>query len=333
MKIKNQIVEIFPLAEWLKLIAINTLIAVILTLVSGRGFWETLIYSQSIGLSIAGVVFALYYFTPHKQPSPYWFSAAIIVGVFIGLTIASFVTGAHQPNNSNNEQEVFFIVFIYSSIIDCVVGYFFYLMAKKKEYEKILVENNLKILQAQIEPHFLFNTLSNIIGLIDNRPDDAKKMLENFTYYLRSSFAKTRESGTTLGDKIAIVNAYLSIQKIRMGKRLHYEIRISKNLHDTPFSSLVIQPLVENSVKHGLESEIEGGKIIIDATLHDQWLTIVVMDTGKGAANLQSNGIGLNNIKERLNGLFQNKARIITEENKPKGLRVTLQVPRKKIWQ
>ncbi len=327
MKIKQKNIRHFSLAQWVKLFVINTLIAVILTLIENGDFWLILFYSQSIGFSIAGLAFAIHCLMPNKQPSIYWFAAAIIAGVFIGMNFAAFVTGNYESSNADETQEIFIFVFIYSSIIGCIVSYFFFLITKKKEYEKILVENNLKILQAQIEPHFLFNTLSNVIGLIDDRPNDAKKMLENFTHYLRSSLARTRESDTTLGDEIAIVNAYLSIQKIRMGKRLNYEILVSKTLYDIPFPSLVIQPLVENSVRHGLESEIEGGHIIIEIT-SKKWLTIVVTDTGRGAKNLESNGIGLNNIKERLNGIFQNEARVLVEENKPKGLKVTLQVPR-----
>lgn len=327
MKIRHQSLEISSLTQWLKLIAINTLIAVILTLVATTDFLRTLLFSQSIGLSVAGLAFAVHYWAPNKQPPLYWLAIAIITGVFLGMNVALVIVEYIQPSNTNEEQEFFTSVFIYSSIIGCIVCYFFFLIAKKKEYEKMLVENNLKILQAQIEPHFLFNTLSNVIGLIDNRPDDAKKMLENFTHYLRSSLARTRESDTTLGDEIAIVNAYLGIQKIRMGKRLSYETLISKTLYEIPFPSLVIQPLVENSVRHGLESEIDGGKITIEVTSNHHWLTITVTDTGKGTRNLKSNGIGLNNIKARLNGLFQNKARIIIEENKPRGLKVTLQVP------
>lgn len=333
MKIEYKNIENFSLIQWLKLIAINTLIAVILTLIEDGNFWLILFYSQSIGLSIAGLAFAIHCFMPNKKPSIYWFSAAIIVGVFIGINFAAFVTGNYQSTHADDAQKIFIDVFIYSSIIGCIVSYFFFLISKKKEYEKTLLENNLKILQAQIEPHFLFNTLSNVIGLIDNRPDDAKKMLEDFTHYLRSSLNRTRESDTTLGDEIAVVSAYLSIQKIRMGKRLNYKILITENLYDIAFPSLVIQPLVENSVRHGLESEIDGGDILIEVTSNKNWLTVEVVDTGRGANNLQSNGFGLNNIKERLNGIFQNKARIIVEENKPKGLKVTLQIPREDTCQ
>ena len=183
------------------------------------------------------------------------------------------------------------------------------------------------LLQAQIEPHFLFNTLSNVIGLIDQRPDDARKMLEHFTHYLRASLSRTREPNTTLEDEMTIVNAYLSIQKIRMGERLNYKITVDETLNATPFPPLLIQPLVENSVRHGLEPEIAGGEIGVEIYKKNNRLTIIVSDTGKGADNLQSDGIGLKNIRERLSSLFPDGASIEIRANRPKGLKTTLQIP------
>lgn len=331
----------FDRRQWLKLIIINTLIAIMLSLITKNNFWLTLLYSQAIGISIATAISLLLLRREGKEPSMIWLAAAIISGVVIGTTFASLVSGNYKTVDDEGRQGLIISSFIYSIIIGCIVSYYFYLIARQREisnqltleklkqaeYERALTENNLKILQAQIEPHFLFNTLSNVIGLIDQRPDDARKMLEHFTHYLRASLSRTREPNTTLEDEMTIVNAYLSIQKIRMGERLNYKIVMDETLNATPFPPLLIQPLVENSVRHGLEPEIAGGEIDVEIHKKNNRLTIIVSDTGKGADNLQSDGIGLNNIRERLSSLFQGRADIEIQANHPQGLKITLHIP------
>ncbi|HEB63398.1 MAG TPA: hypothetical protein ENJ07_02840 [Gammaproteobacteria bacterium] len=335
----------FDRSQWLKLIAINTLIAITLSLITKNSFWLNLLYSQSIGISVATAISILFLRRQDKEASIIWLAIAIVSGVLVGSTFATLVSGSYKTVTPEEGEWFLISSFFYSTIIGSVVAYYFFLVANQKEmsnqltieklkqaeYEQALAENNLKILQAQIEPHFLFNTLSNVIGLIDQRPDDAKKMLEHFTHYLRSSLSRTRESDTTLEDEIAIINAYLSIQKIRMGKRLNYKIIIAEELTALPFPPLLIQPLVENSVRHGLEPEIGGGEISVEVKQKENTLIITVSDTGKGAENMQSDGIGLKNIRERLTSIFQNRAEIKIEPNSPKGLIVTLHTPLEKI--
>lgn len=331
----------FDRYQWLKLIAINTLIAIMLALINGHNFWANLIYSQSIGISIVTAISMPFLRKFDGKLSIFLLVIAIIFGVLIGTSFAVFVTGGYLVLDAEEGHWLLVSSFISSIIIGCIVAYYFYLIAKQKEmsnqltleqlkkaeYEKALTENNLKILQAQIEPHFLFNTLSNVIGLIEQRPDDAKKMLEHFTHYLRSSLSRTRESVTTLGDEIDIINAYLGIQKIRMEERLNYKITLDETLKDIPFPPLLIQPLVENSVRHGLESTLEGGEICVDVVYRENTLSITVSDTGKGADKLQSDGIGLKNIRERLLSIFQGKAEIEIRANKPQGLTTILHIP------
>jgi len=331
--------------QWLKLLVINTLIAIFLTLAAQTNFWINIIYSQSIGISIASLICLIALLRKRKEPSIFLYGVAIILGVIIGFTIASIIISGGKVIDGENGRDVLISSVIYSTMIGCVVVFYFVLIAKQQsisnqlnveklkqvEYERMLTENNLKLLQAQIEPHFLFNTLSNVLSLIDSRPDDAKKMLENFTHYLRASLSRTRENDTTLRDEINVVNAYLNIQKIRMGKRLNFIIDVDDSLNDIPFPPLLIQPLVENSIRHGLESEIEGGNVEIKAVKENKMLSIKVTDTGKGATKLKSEGIGLKNIRARLFSLFQDDAEIKTDVNNPKGLIVTLNIPLEKI--
>ena len=326
---------------WLTLAVINTFIAIFLSLVTRSYLWENFVYSQCIGFSIASLVSLIKVYFKEKDPNIIIHALAVVIGVSIGLTLATLLTGRIEVLRDNSSRELMLPSFIYSVMIGSVVVFYFSLISKqqritnqlnieklkKAEYEKALTENNLKLLQAQIEPHFLFNTLSNVLGLIDSRPDDAKKMLEHFTQYLRGSLSRTRENNTTLKDEVSIVKAYLSIQKNRMGKRLNYSINVDETAYELPFPPLLIQPLVENSISHGLESEIDGGEVNVDIKLDNKTLLVCVSDTGKGAKNTNSNGIGLKNIHARLSQLFCGNAEIITQANQPKGLVVTLHIP------
>ncbi|HEX7438307.1 MAG TPA: histidine kinase, partial [Caldimonas sp.] len=131
--------------------------------------------------------------------------------------------------------------------------------------ENQATEAQLRLLQAQIEPHFLFNTLANVVGLIEADPPRAKLMLESFIDYLRSSLGGLRGERHTLGEEIDLIDAYLRVIAIRMAHRLHYEIDVPDALRALPLPALSLQPLVENAVVHGLEPKIEGGRVRVDA--------------------------------------------------------------------
>jgi sensor histidine kinase YesM len=198
---------------------------------------------------------------------------------------------------------------------------------KSLTLEKQTLEPRLRLLQAQIEPHFLFNTLSNVLSLLESDPARGRAMLEDLTRYLRSSLSRTRDRLTTLGQEMDLVRAYLDIYKVRMGERLRYTIEIPEKLREVPFPPLLVQPLVENAVKHGLETKIEGGEILIKAEAPDGCYRLVVADTGLGLQDDAISGIGLANVKERLVALYEGKARLILEDNNPSGLKVTMEIP------
>ena len=136
---------------------------------------------------------------------------------------------------------------------------------ESERQERLVTLTELKLLQAQIEPHFLFNTLSNIAGLIHKRPDDAEKTLVNLTRLLRSSLSRTRKTETTVAEEIDIARAYLEIHAIRMSDRLQYRITVDPTVSNAPLPPLLIQPLVENAITHGIDQLEQGGIINIDA--------------------------------------------------------------------
>jgi LytS/YehU family sensor histidine kinase len=183
------------------------------------------------------------------------------------------------------------------------------------------------LLQAQIEPHFLFNTLSNVISLLETDPPKGRTMLADLTGYLRSSLSRTRDKMTTLGQEIDLIRAYLDIYKIRIADRLSYAIDIPDALRTMPFPPMLVQPLVENAVKHGIEPKIDGGRIVVSAENDSGCCRLVVADTGVGLSEQAIDGIGLANVKARVEALFHGKARLVLEQNRPCGLKVILEIP------
>jgi sensor histidine kinase YesM len=198
---------------------------------------------------------------------------------------------------------------------------------KRLSSEKLAVEADLKRLQAQIEPHFLFNTLSNILSLMDTDLAKAKSMQLDLIRYLRTSLGRTRNQETTLQQEVELIQAYLDIFKIRMGERLEYEIDIPATLLDHPLPPMLLQPLVENAIIHGLEPKIDGGKITLSATMNKDILEIDIADTGNGLCPQHRPGVGLANVKKRLAQLYGEKGRLIIRKNQPRGVLVQITVP------
>ncbi|MEQ1518065.1 MAG: sensor histidine kinase [Usitatibacteraceae bacterium] len=193
--------------------------------------------------------------------------------------------------------------------------------------DRSAAQANLRALQAQIEPHFLFNTLANVTSLIHSHPDDAKRMLENFIEYLRATLATTREAHTTVGSEFDMMKKFLSILKIRMGDRLEVHLDLDPELAAATMPPMLLQPLIENAIKHGLEPKLEGGSISMKAERKGDRLCISVIDTGLGFGNKPSNGIGLKNVRERVEKLFGNAGGVSSEENQPCGTRVVVTIP------
>lgn len=193
--------------------------------------------------------------------------------------------------------------------------------------ERATTQANLRALQAQIEPHFLFNTLANVTSLIHTRPDDAKHMLEEFIAYLRASLATTRENETTLAKEFVLMQSFLAVLKVRMRNRLQVRVQLPDELQSFALPPMLIQPLVENAIKHGVEPKIEGGEILLKAIKVGDVVAIEVADTGLGFKNSTSNGIGLKNVRERLDKLYDGKATLTIEDNVPSGTKITIRIP------
>ena len=320
----------------------DTIIAIFLSAIQfGEGFIFNFIFSQCIGLSICSCVLIALHGFQKARPifQTIMVGAAMLIGTLIGSFWGTLVSGLSTSDvfERHGLIQLLFLGVMFGSIIT----YIFSSRAqiadseariqeekiKRLTSEKKAAEANLKLLQAQIEPHFLFNTLSNVLSLLDTDTEKGKSMLMDFVHYLRTSLSKIRGDTTTLGQEMEMIQVYLNIFKVRMGDRLHYKIDLPEKLKANTFPPMLIQPLVENAIKHGLEPKIDGGEILISGEVKNGFLRLEVIDTGLGFTEKRDSGMGLSSIRERLESIYGSRGRLILEENRPHGLKATIEVP------
>ena len=202
-------------------------------------------------------------------------------------------------------------------------------MAEAESLKRQVVEARMAAMQAQVEPHFLFNTLASIDHLIEVDPPRASRMQKNLIALLRASMPAMRESAATLGRELQVVRPYLEILKVRMEDRLRAEVSVAEGLYSADFPPMMLQSLVENAIKHGLEPKPEGGALRVDAEVAHGKLVVTVADTGVGfgRAATAGTGTGLNSIRERLKLIYGAEAELRIVGNSPTGTRVTVVVP------
>lgn len=194
--------------------------------------------------------------------------------------------------------------------------------------EKELAIARLNLLQAQVEPHFLYNTLANAQVLVRTDPASADQMLGHLIQYLRHSLPRTDRALSTLGEELERSRAYLEILKIRMGSRLNLQIDVSDALLSTAMPPMMLQTLVENAIKHGLEPRPGDGTVWIFARLDDARVAVTVADDGRGFSEKDSgSGIGLKNVRERLQLIYGNAGSLVIGANFPQGVAATITVP------
>ncbi|HSV70814.1 MAG TPA: histidine kinase [Methylibium sp.] len=206
-------------------------------------------------------------------------------------------------------------------------------VAEDESLKRQVLEARMAAMQAQVEPHFLFNTLASIDHLIETDPPRASQMQKHLIALLRASMPTLREAsdgGTRdLGRELTVIRPYLEILKVRMEERLVTEIDVPEGLLSAEFPPMMIQTLVENAIKHGLEPKPDGGRLKVKAEIVHGKLAVTVADTGLGfgKAATAGTGVGLANIRERLHLLYGGKATLTVAENQPGGTVVTVTVP------
>jgi hypothetical protein len=208
--------------------------------------------------------------------------------------------------------------------------------AEREAMERQLVQAKLQVLQAQVEPHFLFNTLAAVDYLIETEPARASQMQKQLITYLRGALPQMRQASSTLGRELRLIRSYLELIKMRIEERLEVEIAVPEGLESAEFPPMMLQSLVENAIKHGIEPKPEGGKVTVAARVANGLLWVEVRDTGVGFVSIEGldtpskgTGIGLQNIRERLAMLYAGKARFTLVSDDSTGTVVRIGVPYK----
>ena len=319
------------------IVAVNFAIAAVLYAAGLNTLWCTVISSQCIGLSIYAFTCAAMHWSPSPARFLWTLPLTLLGGTLTGIAIALLLGGPEMLGLHHGALPWRALTF--GLFFGGLLSYLFFLHAKavgnaaemEKEkaknlaIEKQIAEARLQTLQAQIEPHFLFNTLANVQSLIDLDPARAQRILDSFIHYLRATLARTRDTAATLGAECELLEAYLSIIAIRMGARLRYRIDVPAALRQQPLPPMLLQPLVENAIKHGLEPKIDGGTVAIGAATGNGKLRVTITDDGLGFQG--GNGVGLGNVRARLAALYGDAARLHLEDNTPAGTRAIVELP------
>ena len=316
----------------------NTGIAGILSLLMPDVlFRHNLIYSHSIGLSISLLCCLSVVRIQSRRKRIAALAFCLPIGVVIGATLAQSISGAGSWSDPHAWQSMPIGLFF------GLIGAIAYLLNERieaeveqgqlirSESERREVEAHLKLLQAQIEPHFLFNTLANVSSLIDSDPQLARQLLERLNDWLRVALARARSERTTLGDELDMLENYLEILKIRFGERLRWRIEVSEDARRLVFPPMLLQPLVENAVRHGIEPKLGGGVIDIHTHIDNSGLHVEVSDNGAGLSNENTSGTGLANVRARLVALFGNAGVLTLSGNAEGGATAVLVLPRKEL--
>jgi LytS/YehU family sensor histidine kinase len=226
---------------------------------------------------------------------------------------------------------------IWGTLLTVVFGYFrnaaeSEAAARQAEIDRGLLdqqmqEARLQVLQAQIEPHFLFNTLATVRRLYQTDRLAARGMLGNLMRYLAVALPQMRANESTLGRETALAQAYLGIEKVRMDARLGFAIDVPERLHDAKLPPMMLLTLVENAIKHGLNPLPEGGFMRVSADVDAGRLRLLVSDTGRGFTKSAGGGTGLANIRARLAAMYGPAAQLDLTLNRPRGVTATLVLP------
>jgi signal transduction histidine kinase len=329
--------------------AMNQLVCLVISVVfwvmsyRNRSFFDVALYSHAIGnliwLFIDGgreLLSRLLHAPSGRWPGLPAMAINVVLGTLggyaLGMSGVAALLGHDSPSLLPNGPSA-----LLSLITAVVVTYFFYTrerlhleMAGAEAARRQALESQLGLLQSQLEPHMLFNTLANLRVLITLDPPRAQTMLDHLIGFLRVTLSASRVPRHALGAEFDRMRDYLALMAVRMGPRLQVQLDLPAELADLPVPPLLLQPLVENSIKHGLEPQVEGGRIEVSAQLAGDKLRLVVRDSGVGlAASMGTRGsaFGLTQVRERLAALFGNAASLTLGDADGGGTLATIELP------
>ena len=270
------------------------------------------------------------------------FVGAVAAGLIVGYLLATGLMAMLMPMEKGTPtllKEISGIVLWSHVIAAGALGYYFLTREEEaaaqlhcEEMQRIdqdreLAEARVQVMQAQVEPHFLFNTLANVRRLFQTDPPAARAMLEHLSRYLSAMLPRMRSMQSTLGQELALALAYLHVQQIRMGSRLAVKTDVPAALERLPFPPMMLVTLVENAIRHGINPLPKGGEVHIVARIADGRLRLQVVDTGRGLSESTGSGVGLANIGARLSTLYGSQARLLLMQNPARGVIATIELP------
>ncbi|RJG00106.1 sensor histidine kinase [Noviherbaspirillum saxi] len=330
----------------------NTVIALLITFVMRihSSFYINFVISMCIGTLMVTIIdggrLLLWGLEkPPRIPFLVLFAASLPASQYLGNGIASWLLDIPRENfeavRANNVVG-FLVLFV---IVCGGITWFFWNRslvehfkaeaagekARAAAIEKQALQAQLQMLQAQIEPHMLFNTLANLQGLIAVDAARAQHMLDQLIQYLRATLASSRSEQTSLAHEFSLMDAYLGLMQVRMGSRLSYHLQLPDEMHGLNIPPMLLQPLVENAIKHGVEPKVGGGRIEVEALREQNMLVLRVRDTGLGLgatpADQRSTRLGVANTRERLRALYGEAATFFLGPNVPCGAIAELRIP------
>ena len=313
-----------------------------------QGSWDVnLVYSLAIGLPVwLTIETGRRLFSGNTQmpwPAGWRGVVLVIVAVLLGFSLGNAVGQAYQawmyPSQAPAKAPALLYPMLITVVTSALMSAMFYLVGKARylqmqaeQSQRQAAEAHLKLLQAQLEPHMLFNTLANLRVLISLDAARAEQMLDHLIDYLRATLSGSRSGTHSLAAEFALLADYLALMKIRMGERLNYQLDLSSELADIPVPPLLLQPLMENSIRHGLEPQLAGGQITVRADKTEQGqLVLTVTDNGRGLqqAPEQSSGtrFGVQQVRERLSNRYGTDATFNLIANPGGGTKACITIP------
>ena len=321
----------------------NAVIALFITAVSGERLAINMLYSQCIGLCIwAGIDGGRFLLDPSGWPGAWRMTALVVVavlaGYFLGSLVSNLLLGREALKGLAGLPTATYGFLLMSLAAGGFGAYFFTSREQlararlaEQAAQRQASEARLRLLETQLEPHMLFNTLANLRALIGTDTARATAMLDRLNDYLRATLIASRTDALsgrhTLADEFARLRDYLELMAVRMGPRLRYTLELPEALSAQPVPPLLLQPLVENCIRHGLEPSLQGGEIRVAARQGAGGLELEVSDTGVGCGPEPEPGFGLSQVRERIATAYAGQARMDWHSQPGGGTRALLTLP------
>lgn len=257
---------------------------------------------------------------------------AIILGMTIGFTVVPILVGFNVWGMFHSLPAALTKFAVFLLFVMGANWAWWRARLRRQQLERDASEAQLRLLQGQIEPHLLFNTLANVQSLMDYDPPRAKRMLETFSSYLRAGLSQMRQTDSPVESELAMARDYLALLQIRMEERLRFRIEASPQARAALVPTLMLQPLVENAIHHGLEPKLDGGCVVVAAAVRDGRLEVSVQDDGVGldapGRRLRPGaGMALANLRARLQTRFGQGASLVLRPGREGGAEVVLSLP------